>query len=144
MQEKKEPAKITWWYALCLVVVAVAISAFVGWQVGKDTGYQIGFDAGREGLQNRVDIARDSGYQTGYKDGVKAASSKTSSDDPYNIQERLDNMQQASEEQSQTVYITNTGEKYHRDGCQYLRQSKIAISLYDAKNQGYKACSRCW
>ena len=29
----------------------------------------------------------------------------------------------------QTVYITNTGTKYHRNGCQYLRKSKHAISL---------------
>ncbi len=31
-----------------------------------------------------------------------------------------------------TVYVTNTGEKYHTGGCQYLRKSKIAISLDDA------------
>ena len=31
-----------------------------------------------------------------------------------------------------TVYITPTGEKYHRDGCRYLRRSKIRISLKDA------------
>ena len=37
-----------------------------------------------------------------------------------------------------TVYITNTGEKYHSDGCQYLRQSKIPISLADAKARGYE------
>ncbi|MDD3719518.1 MAG: thermonuclease family protein [Actinomycetota bacterium] len=37
-----------------------------------------------------------------------------------------------------TVYITKTGEKYHSDGCQYLRQSKIPISLSDAKARGYE------
>jgi len=42
-----------------------------------------------------------------------------------------------------TVYVTNTGEKYHRDGCQYLKKSKIPISLSDAKAQGYGPCSRC-
>jgi len=42
-----------------------------------------------------------------------------------------------------TVYITNTGEKYHRDGCQYLSHSQIPISLTNAKNQGYTPCSRC-
>lgn len=44
----------------------------------------------------------------------------------------------------ETVYITNTGEKYHRYGCQYLRQSCIAIDLSDAEYRGYTACSRCW
>lgn len=42
-----------------------------------------------------------------------------------------------------TVYVTRTGEKYHSNGCQYLRKSKIAISLQDAVNSGYNACSRC-
>ena len=42
-----------------------------------------------------------------------------------------------------TVYITKTGEKYHRNGCRYLSQSKIAISLAKAKAQGYTPCSVC-
>ena len=40
--------------------------------------------------------------------------------------------------ESVTVYITNTGEKYHRDGCQYLRQSKIPVTLEEAKARGYE------
>ncbi len=43
-----------------------------------------------------------------------------------------------------TVYVTRTGEKYHADGCQYLRRSKIALSKSEAVNSGYTACSRCW
>ena len=39
-----------------------------------------------------------------------------------------------------TVYITNTGEKY---GCRYLKKSQIAISRSDAIAQGYGACSVC-
>ena len=42
-----------------------------------------------------------------------------------------------------TVYITNTGEKYHRAGCRYLSKSKIAISLSKAKAEGYTPCSVC-
>jgi hypothetical protein len=30
-----------------------------------------------------------------------------------------------------TVDVTKTGEKYSRDGCRYLRQSRIAMSLKD-------------
>ncbi len=41
------------------------------------------------------------------------------------------------------VYITKTGEKYHRSGCQYLRQSCIEISRSSAVAQGYTPCSRC-
>jgi endonuclease YncB( thermonuclease family) len=41
-----------------------------------------------------------------------------------------------------TVYVTKTGEKYHRDGCQYLRLSKIPIPLSQAQKT-HEPCSRC-
>ena len=41
------------------------------------------------------------------------------------------------------VYVTNTGKKYHLDGCRYLRQSRIPIKLEDAKREGYTPCSVC-
>lgn len=44
---------------------------------------------------------------------------------------------------SVTVYITNTGEKYHRWGCQYLWNSSIAVALDYALASGYTPCSRC-
>lgn len=43
----------------------------------------------------------------------------------------------------QTVFVTNTGAKYHRDGCQYLRHSKIAIHIDSASGSGYSPCSVC-
>jgi len=42
-----------------------------------------------------------------------------------------------------TVYITKTGNKYHSDGCRYLSRSCYAISLEDAVEEGYTACSVC-
>ena len=44
---------------------------------------------------------------------------------------------------SYTVYITQSGDKFHSDGCQYLKKSKIAITKDDALGRGYSACSRC-
>lgn len=44
---------------------------------------------------------------------------------------------------SYTVYVTKTGNKYHRSGCSYLRQSKIAKDKNTAISEGYTACSRC-
>lgn len=41
-----------------------------------------------------------------------------------------------------TVYVTNTGKKYHADGCRYLSKSRIPISLDDAKSS-YSPCSVC-
>jgi hypothetical protein len=42
-----------------------------------------------------------------------------------------------------TVYVTRTGEKYHRDGCSSLRRSRIPTSLKDAVERGYGACKLC-
>ena len=41
------------------------------------------------------------------------------------------------------VYITNTGKKYHRDGCKYLEESRIPILLDEAAARGYTACAVC-
>ncbi|MBN1321760.1 MAG: hypothetical protein JXA87_13080 [Thermoleophilia bacterium] len=43
----------------------------------------------------------------------------------------------------QTVYITDTGKKYHRDGCRHLSESKHPISLAEAKRAGYEPCKVC-
>ena len=44
---------------------------------------------------------------------------------------------------TQTVYVTRTGKRYHRDGCRYLAASKIAISLKNAQARGFTACKVC-
>src|SRR5690349_18454757 len=44
---------------------------------------------------------------------------------------------------AQTVYVTNTGKKYHEDNCRYLKNSKIQTTLSQALNGGYTACSVC-
>ncbi|MBC8234127.1 thermonuclease family protein [bacterium] len=44
---------------------------------------------------------------------------------------------------SDIVYITNTGEKYHRAGCRYLKKSSIPISRSEAIARGYTACKVC-
>jgi competence protein ComEC len=42
-----------------------------------------------------------------------------------------------------TVYVTKTGDKYHLDGCRLLSQSKVPISLQEAKAKGYEPCGIC-
>lgn len=41
-----------------------------------------------------------------------------------------------------TVYVTNTGTKYHSKNCRYLKSS-ISISLSSALQRGYLPCSVC-
>ena len=42
-----------------------------------------------------------------------------------------------------TVFITSTGEKYHRYGCRYLIKSMIPISLGEARTSGLVPCPTC-
>ena len=47
------------------------------------------------------------------------------------------------DKKEETVYITRTGKKYHRDGCKHLSKSKVAIKRKDAEARGYEACKVC-
>jgi micrococcal nuclease len=42
-----------------------------------------------------------------------------------------------------SVYVTHSGQKYHRENCSALRRSKIAVSLADAVRSGYEPCTLC-
>ena len=45
---------------------------------------------------------------------------------------------------SQTVYKTDTGKKYHKENCQYLKYSKTKVSLSDAISKyGLDPCKVC-
>ena len=48
-----------------------------------------------------------------------------------------------AEYSADTVYITNTGEKYHKDGCQHLHSSKIPVTLDEALSRGLDPCKDC-
>lgn len=72
----------------------------------------------------------DSGSESSDSTGAAAAGATSSQTD-------------AGDGSDPTVYTTKTGGKYHREGCQYLRKSKIPISLSEAKAQGLEPCSKC-
>ncbi len=44
----------------------------------------------------------------------------------------------------ETVYVTRTGKKFHKVGCQYLRKSCIAIKKAKAVRLNYSPCSKCY
>ncbi len=103
----------------------------------------------------------DSGYDCGTADGVtgkktKAAIKQYQKDNDLKVTGTINKAllksldvtvvkstsSSDSKKKDTTVYITKTGSKYHKAGCRYLRQSKIAISLSEAK-KNYEPCSVC-
>ena len=85
----------------------------------------------KNGLQSQVDTLK-AGASSGSSSG---GSSSDSSSVPAAYS--------SSDDQSETVYVTDTGSKYHSAGCRYLKKSQIPMSLSEAKRQGYTACSVC-
>ena len=54
-----------------------------------------------------------------------------------------DDLAFAAADPETVVYITKTGEKYHRRSCRYLSKSKIKATLKKAKRRGYEPCKVC-
>jgi NOL1/NOP2/fmu family ribosome biogenesis protein len=44
---------------------------------------------------------------------------------------------------AQTVYITDSGKKYHAKNCSLAKTGKKGIELAEAKKQGYEPCKGC-
>lgn len=42
------------------------------------------------------------------------------------------------------VYVTESGMKYHEDGCSYLKGNTRRLTLEEASDEGYSPCSRCY
>lgn len=49
----------------------------------------------------------------------------------------------ATTSKAQTVYITESGKKYHAKNCDVAKTGKKGIELSEAKKQGYEACKVC-
>lgn len=106
-----------------------------GYDIGYHEGHKVGYDKGKaEGY----DDGKEDGYDTGYQAGKTAGTVRAPAN---NTRPSTSGSTQTN---SVTVYITDTGSKYHRAGCQYLAKSSHPISKDTAIARGYEACSRCW
>jgi competence protein ComEC len=87
----------------------------------------------------------DSGTIIAISDGKSITFDKKSSPVKENAQppSTNENSQSSEPAQANTVYVTKTGAKYHKDGCKHLSKSKIPIDLDEAIASGYTPCSVC-
>jgi hypothetical protein len=100
---------------------------FIGWNNSADStsGY----------ANNKININRDTTFYAVWIDLEKLK----------HQQEQQEIQRKYMEEQKilgYTVYLSKTGGKYHRSSCKYLKKTKIAINVNDAK-KGYTACKIC-
>lgn len=107
-----------------------------GYAEGFDRGYDAGYENGKkdgikEAGEASEEAADSSSSSAVYSGGTTSSSSSSTEGSGYASQSAM------------TVYVTDTGSKYHSYGCQYLRESCHGMTLYQAKQAGYTACSRC-
>ena len=52
----------------------------------------------------------------------------------------------ANESLDDTVYVTPSGERYHKKSCGHIKKSKTvtAVPLSEAIEEGYTACKSCY
>lgn len=117
-----------------------------GYQKGLAEGRKIGYDAGEKaGYKNGLaDATSDEALTKAWLDGFGSAFYGPGGQGEGLENDYYDTGTTSSSNQDEvTVYVTDTGTKYHNLGCQYLSESQNAITLSAAKAQGYGPCSRC-
>ena len=105
-------------------------------QASYDKGYQEGYDKGKEEAEAAAQAAKETAAAASSSQTSRSVSTDSTSSSAASTTS-------SSDSNSVTVYVTDTGSKYHVAGCQYLRQSQHARTLSQAKSEGYTACSRC-
>ena len=113
--------------------------------VGITSRYDAGYEAGYlAGLEEGTESGYNKGYKAGFKDGENSAKDYYAAREL--AKELWPNASKASSSSSSSatwVYVTDTGSKYHKSGCSYLKSSN-KIELSEALSLGYDACSRCY
>lgn len=100
-------------------------------------------------LDDTYKKAYDCGYDAGYEDGKKTItavlkSTETAKEATSDTSANENSSNLPTEISEDTVYITKSGSKYHKETCHTLRGNGTPINLEDAKNKGKDACKICF
>lgn len=108
--------------------------------------------------ENGITAGEKQGYSVGYQKGLSDGKKETVTDSEIQqsakeigvYDEELAQQQKKQRESTtkkiiaETVYITDTGTKYHKKGCSYLNITCSEIDKGEALGEGYTPCSRCY
>lgn len=139
--------KSHWQAVLCALIILAAYMC--GDYFGHDRGYNQGYKQGETDTYNTAYAeGKDAGYTTGYDDGYDNGYSDgekygRAAEISKNLRNRIKTNSSPQVTYDYTVYITATGSKYHRWGCQYLKESCYYLLRSDAISRGYTPCSVC-
>ena len=94
-------------------------------------------------LNNKIDKSYERGRSVGYEDGYGDGYFDAGVEFSQRSSSGYSTKSSTRTSQSDIVYVTRTGTKYHKAGCSYLK-SKIEMTLEEAEDEGYTPCSRCY
>ena len=136
----------------------LALAREEAYNSGYHTGYEEGLTARQQSLYEEAFAAGQAeGYGNGYDTGFSEGSAQTAKDEqrsqqqyvtaqtpvlPSAVPSQTVSPAETQESQQVTVYITNSGTKYHLDGCRHLK-SKIEKTLEEAKALKLEPCKVC-
>ena len=136
----------------------LALAREESYNSGYHTGYEEGLTAQQQSLYEEAFAAGQAeGYGNGYDTGFSEGSAQTAKDEqrsqqqyvtaqtpvlPSAVPSQTVSPAETQESQQVTVYITNSGTKYHLDGCRHLK-SKIEKTLEEAKALKLEPCKVC-
>ena len=136
----------------------LALAREEAYNSGYHTGYEEGLTAQQQSLYEEAFAAGQAeGYGNGYDTGFSEGSAQTAKDEqrsqqqyvtaqtpvlPSAVPSQTVSPAETQESQQVTVYITNSGTKYHLDGCRHLK-SKIEKTLEEAKALKLEPCKVC-
>ena len=136
----------------------LALAREEAYNSGYHTGYEEGLTARQQSLYDEAFAAGQAeGYDSGYDTGFSEGSAQTAKDEqrsqqqyvtaqtpvlPSAVPSQTVSPAETQESQQVTVYITNSGTKYHLDGCRHLK-SKIEKTLEEAKALKLEPCKVC-
>ena len=106
-----------------------------GYAQGKSDGYTVGYDEG---------FAAGTSEFFAFHQGV--VENQEGAEEPVQQEAQVSEPETTTESSGSeeiTVYVTDTGTKYHRSGCGSLWNSSHERSLSQAISQGYGPCGNC-
>ena len=136
----------------------LALAREAAYNSGYHTGYDEGLAAQQQSLYEEAFAAGQAeGYGSGYDTGFSEGYAQKQKDDQAAREQYLASITPVlpviapteseteappAEVETVTVYITNSGTKYHLDGCRHLK-SKIEKTLEEAKALKLEPCRVC-
>lgn len=161
LQHRNFPKIVVVTVLLCVAVAVTSYFIYLG-QVRSlqsqadgsyDSGYHAGYEQGyidghvegnKAGYNDGYNFGYNDGHTDGYEQGITAIGGKGFTGDDWSPDIVFGEYPAGEYDATETVYITDTGSKYHQYGCQYLTGSCHAMALDEAVDAGYTPCSRCW